>query len=252
MDGDWGKAWRPIFLIGLLAAGIWFAWPRLTGRLSWERVGPKPGAARQAVVLLHGFGAPSDDLVGLAEELAPQLPQTTFAIPAGPHAAGLGGRAWVPDFVAPSREEYVQRLALEIDTTSAKIWKLVDSLRSSGLSCENIYLGGFSQGGRMAAEAALRAPQGCNLGGLIVMSGGGFNDAELPAVNGAPMRVLVAHGDRDSVVSAGVGMALAQTLAAGGHTVRWLSFQGAHQIPPEVRGALPAFLSGEDVGTSLP
>src|SRR6478736_8223909 len=44
------------------------------------------------VVLLHGYGAPGDDLASLAKSLL--RPRTRFVLPAAPLALGNGGRAW--------------------------------------------------------------------------------------------------------------------------------------------------------------
>ena len=43
-----------------------------------------PTDAKTTVVLLHGFGAPGDDLVALAQFLAARAPQTRFVFPAAP------------------------------------------------------------------------------------------------------------------------------------------------------------------------
>lgn len=242
--------WRALAGVALVALGVWFFWGRITGTLDWERVGPKPSAGRQAVVLLHGYGAGCGDLVGLASELSAQLPETTFAVPCGPHRAGLG-HAWYPDMTVATREEYVQRLEVELAATNAKLWKLIGALRAKGVACEDIYVGGFSQGARIAAQVALLEPEDCALGGLIVMSGG-LIEVELPEGDAPALRALVSHGNGDSVVSMGAGLTIARTLAARGHAVRWLEFKGKHQIPDEVRDAVASFLQGEDVGAPPP
>jgi phospholipase/carboxylesterase len=238
-------------LVAVAAAAVWILLSIFSGELSTSEVGKKPNANRTVFVLLHGYGAPGSDLESFAEELAAKLPEASFVIPEGPHRAGLG-RAWVPDFSAPSREEYVVRLNAELADTTEKLWKVIERVRKKGARCENIYLGGFSQGGRMAAEAALRAPASCKLGGLVVMSGGGMNDAELPTNTSSSLRVLVTHGTSDPVVGLNVGQALAHKLEVDGHDVRWLEFAGQHQIPPAVREGVAAFLSGEDVGSAAP
>lgn len=248
------EAARWLKRLGLIAAALaggWLLWGTLTGALTYGRVGPRPSVGRKVVILLHGYGAPGDDLEGLAEELSVALPQVSFLVPEGPHRAGVGGRAWIPSYSSPSREEYVVRLAAELESTSASVWKLIQQVRSKGVRCEDLVIGGFSQGGRMAAEAALRAPADCQLGGLVVMSGGGMNDAQLPTQPGA-MRVLVTHGSSDTVVGMNVGLSLAQQLARQGHEVRWLAFPGQHQIPAVVREALVGFLRGEEVGAPVP
>ncbi|MFO0722219.1 MAG: alpha/beta fold hydrolase [Myxococcota bacterium] len=222
-----------------------------SGNLSVERVGPKPAAGGQVVLLLHGYGASGDDLVGLAKEVASALPSTTFWMPAGPHRVGMGGRSWVPQFSAPSRAEYQKRLIVEAEDTRTKLWRLVEDARASGVECKDIFVGGFSLGGRMALELAARAPDDCVLGGLIVMSGGGMDELDLPET-GARTRVLVTQGKADSVVPLQKGLATARALAKRGDPVEWLQFEGAHQIPPAVRQALAPFLRGEAAGTAVP
>lgn len=211
---------KRLVLVAAVFSAAWFAWGFFSGSLSTIEVGAKPAAGRTVFIVLHGYGAPGSDLEGFAEELAAKLPQTSFVIPEGPHRAGMG-RAWIPNFSAPSRDEYVVRLNAEIAATSALVWKVIERVKKKGARCEDIYVGGFSQGGRMAAEVALRAPPSCKLGGLVVMSGGGLDDAELPT-SSAPLRVLVTHGSGDPVVGVSVGQWLSHKLKVEGHDVRWL------------------------------
>ncbi len=243
---------KRLVLFFAAASACWFLWGVVSGSLSTIEVGPRPSAGRKVFVLLHGYGAPGDDLEGLAKELSASLPEMSFVIPEGPHRAGVGGHAWIPNYTSPSREEYIARLSTELATTNAQLWKVIDRVRKKGARCEDIYVGGFSQGGRMAAEVALRAPSNCALGGLVVMSGGGMQDAELPASTSSPMRVLVTHGTSDPVVGINVGQFLAHKLKTDGHEVRWLEFAGQHQIPPIVREGVASFLRGDDVGTPAP
>ena len=234
-----------LFLAGLSAAGC-------SGGLSVERVGPKPGPEGKVVLLLHGYGASGDDLVGLAKELSSELPGVSFLMPAGPHPVGVSGRSWVPSFSAPSREEYSQRLVIEAADTREKLWRLIEEARASGVACSDIVVGGFSMGGRMAVELATHAPADCALGGLIVLSGGGMDELPLPEASRAPPRALVTHGKSDSVVPRPKGVATAKALLRLGSDVRWLSFEGGHQIPRVVREAVGAFLRGETAGTAVP
>ena len=250
---DHAKRWAPHGVVAILLVIVgYFLWTWFSSDLSTHRVGPRPDEGRTVLVLLHGYGASGDDLVGFAEELSEALPDATFLVPEGPHRVAVTGRAWVPDFRAPSRADYAAQLAVEIESTSKLVWRIIDDARGRGARCSDIYVGGFSQGGRMAAEVALRAPQDCDLGGVIVLSGGGFGEVELPDATGrAAMRVLVTHGTKDGVVGIGKGKATAEHFAEGGHDVRWLQFDGPHTIAFDVRKAIPLFLQGEDVGSVL-
>jgi len=248
------KRWGWVVVVAVLALiAIRFIASWLSSDLGTIRVGPRPDVGRTVLILLHGYGASGDDLEGLADELSEAAPETTFLLLAGPHRVAVTGRAWVPDFQARSRAEYGVRLATEIESTNARVWEVIGDARDKGVSCRDIYVGGFSQGGRMAAEVVLRAPQDCDLGGVIVMSGGGMNEVELPSPEDrAPMRVLVTHGSRDPLVSIAKGLETAKHFSELGHDVQWLRFEGSHEIPAEVRRAIPAFLRGETVGEEAP
>lgn len=231
-----------------LAAFLAWRWLARDG-LAVERFGSDPADARAALILLHGYGAGGDDLAGLARELAAARPELHVAVPAGPHSARGFGRTWVPDFTAESREAYAERLVREVEQTRASLWRLVEALRADGMAEREIYVGGFSLGGRMALELAAHAPEGDALAGALVLSGGGLAELPPPDASGQPqMRVLFSHGTRDPVVGIGIALGLAHRLAADGHEVRFLRFDGPHAIPDAVRDAIPAFLDGEDVG----
>lgn len=214
------------------------------GGLGVERVGAPPTPGEPFVVLLHGHGAPGDDLVGLAKELSAELPDASFLIPAAPHRGG-GGRTWIPNVRADTREEGIVKLEGVISSGIDKVWLRIDEARNKGVECGDIVLAGFSLGGYMAAQLALRAPEGCDVGGVVVMSGGGAPaEAPLRSAEGrSRMRVLVAHGKRDRVVPLSSGQNIARHFQQAGHVVQVLEFDGAHEIPPEVRQGLLGFLT---------
>jgi phospholipase/carboxylesterase len=52
--------------------------------LEFGRKGPAAGDARHLVIFLHGYGADGNDLLGLADPLAPHMPDTVFVAPNAP------------------------------------------------------------------------------------------------------------------------------------------------------------------------
>ena len=70
----------------------------MTRDLEFGRVPPKSGKVRKMVVFLHGYGADGADLLGLADPLAPHLPDTVFVAPDAPEpcAGNPFGRQWFP------------------------------------------------------------------------------------------------------------------------------------------------------------
>ena len=63
--------------------------------------GKRPAASGQAdslVIFLHGYGADGNDLLGLADPLAPHLPNTVFVAPDAPERSAMNpmGFQWFP------------------------------------------------------------------------------------------------------------------------------------------------------------
>ena len=70
----------------------------MTRELKFGRVAAATGQAKSLVVFLHGYGADGADLLGLADPLAPHLPNTVFmaADAPSPCAGNPFGRQWFP------------------------------------------------------------------------------------------------------------------------------------------------------------
>ena len=68
----------------------------------------KSGEAKSLVILLHGYGADGNDLIGLAGPMASALADTEFVSPNAPEpcAAAPSGRQWFPiTYIDGSSEE---------------------------------------------------------------------------------------------------------------------------------------------------
>ena len=221
----------------------------LTVRTVGPPVGERGGEeVRAAAVLLHGFGAPGTDLVGLADELLRVRPalagRVRLHFPAGLldlGAAGMpGARAWwlldVRRFGLPP-EELVEILRSErprgVKALRSKIDALMDSLLTvDGLPPEQIVIGGFSQGAMVTTDYALRSDR--PLGGLAVLSGALCSEAEWgPWAAACPKRrVYQSHGTLDAILPFATGEALRDVLTGAGHDVKFESFPGPHTISP--------------------
>ena len=77
-------------------------------KLDGPRRPARSGTARSLVVLLHGYGASGDDLIGLADELALQLRDAAFASPHAVEEMPYPGQAAYQWFALTARdpEEY--------------------------------------------------------------------------------------------------------------------------------------------------
>ncbi len=122
------------------------------------RAGAPIGAARAAMVLVHGRGASAEGMLGLADAFGAQ--DIAYVAP----QARLG--SWYPNsFMAPisQNEPY---LSDALKTLSG----VVGDLERQGVSSDRIVLLGFSQGACLALEFAARNAR--RYGGVVGLSGG--------------------------------------------------------------------------------
>lgn len=118
--------------------------------------------ADQAVILLHGRGASAQSILQLAD----RLPQENTAFLA-PQAAD---RTWYPhSFLEP-----IQKNQPHLDSALSRISRILDDLQAHGLEQKNVHLIGFSQGGCLATEYAVR--NGDRSGSVNALSGGLIGD----------------------------------------------------------------------------
>jgi phospholipase/carboxylesterase len=210
------------------------------------------GGKGPVVVLLHGFGAPGDDLVPLWEALA--VPTgTRFVFPEGRLALPYGsGRAWwMIDLERLQRDQAAGRLRdLSRDMPPGlpearmQITGLLDDVeRKLGADPRRLVLGGFSQGAMLSCDVALRTAR--PLAGLVLMSGTLLSQEEwvplMPKRRG--LKVLQSHGGADPLLPLSLAEQLRTLLAQAGVSVDWVPFRGGHEIPPVVLTKLSRFLT---------
>jgi phospholipase/carboxylesterase len=213
---------------------------------------------RQLVVLLHGWGAPGDDLVPLGEELA--APGRLFVFPEAPLAAMAGGRAWWPLDLArmQSARQRGEERALRQETppglpeARARVTALIRELtQQTGVHPTAVLIGGFSQGAMVATDVTLASP-GLS-GGLIVLSGSITAEGEwgprVPRL--APgLPVFMSHGRLDPVLPFPLAEALRDLFVGAHHPVTWVPFDGGHGIPGPVLTKLESFLAANATAAS--
>ncbi len=209
------------------------------------------GGTGPLVVLLHGFGAPGDDLVGLYRGIdAPR--GTRFLFPQAPMTLPpqyMGGRAWWPIDIARLEQAMMRGetrdLSREVPAglpearakVTALLHEAIDALHPS-----SIVLGGFSQGAMLSCDVAFH--DDTKLAGLVVFSGTIVAENEwAPRVaSRRGLRVLQSHGREDPLLPFGIAERLSETLKAAGLDVRWIPFNGGHGIPPAALDGLGALL----------
>jgi phospholipase/carboxylesterase len=206
------------------------------------------------VVLLHGFGAPGDDLVALSREIhAPR--GTRFAFPAAPIAlSGFGflgdARAWWEidmvrlqrDLMTGNRDRLANETPDGIAEARAKVLAMLEGLASLGSTSVPVVLGGFSQGAMLSTDVALHSTR--PLAGLALLSGTLVSAPEwlprMPERAGLP--VFESHGTHDPILPFRGAERLRDALVAAGLPVEFHGFRGQHEIPREVLARLSEWL----------
>jgi phospholipase/carboxylesterase len=170
------------------------------------------GKPRRLVVLLHGFGADGDDLIGLAPHWARLLPDAEFLSPHAPFPCEMGpfGRQWF------SFADRTPGVILAGTKAAAGILNafLDEALAARGLADRDLALVGFSQGAMMSLYVALRRAK--PVAAVVGYSGALIDAGGLASEIRARPPVLLVHGDADSVVPyAELARAAAALKAAG-------------------------------------
>ena len=118
--------------------------------------------AKKALIMLHGRGAGSNDILSIAKYLKVE----DFALIA-PQAEN---RTWYPySFLVPI-EENEPSFSKSLET----IAEVVEAVQQNGIDKENIYFLGFSQGACLALEFTAR--NAAKYGGVAAFTGGLIGD----------------------------------------------------------------------------
>lgn len=188
--------------------------------------GPHP-----TLLLLHGWGASAHDLIGLAPLLhggraLVLCPQGALALQVGP---GMIGHGWFP--LVPGRAPDLA--AIEVARQGVEAF-LDAALERYPVDRSRLVIAGFSQGGFLAYQIALRAPQ--RFAGLMALSS--WLPAEVaqsipaqPAHRQLP--ALVVHGSEDPMVPVARAYASRDALLALGVPTVFREYPMGHEICPE-------------------
>jgi phospholipase/carboxylesterase len=190
--------------------------------------GPNPQCA---IIWLHGLGADGHDFEPIVPELRLTKP-VRFVFPHAPVRPvtinqGMRMRAWydILQFGGGPEDEAGLRASQ----------KLVEALiKEQSVGPEKIVLAGFSQGGAIALQTALRYPQ--RLAGVLALSCYLPLNASLEAERSQANRntpIFMAHGQYDDLIPLPRAEQSREVLEKLGYKVEWKTYPMPHSVSPQ-------------------
>lgn len=209
-------------------------------QLQSDRRGPEK--AGSVVVFLHGYGADGADLLGLADPLAPYLPDTAFYAPDAGEASRNNpfGRQWfpIPWLDGSTEAQAIAGMAASVDDLNGFLDAV---LAREGLGADRMAVVGFSQGTMMALHVLPRRAE--PVAGIVGFSGRLLVPDQLAAEAVSRPPVLLVHGDQDPMVPYPDMAAAEAVLKASGFAVATHTMRGTgHGIAPDGLSVALAFL----------
>jgi len=205
------------------------------------QTGSKPAAS---IIWLHGLGADGHDFEPIVPELKLAKP-LRFVFPHAPARPvtinqGMRMRAWydILQFGGGPEDE------AGIRASQRKIEELIAEEKEKGLPAAKIVMAGFSQGGAIALQTALRYPE--RLAGVLALStylpqAASLQSERSSANQGIP--IFMAHGRYDDIIPLPRAEASRKLLEAAGYPVEWHEYPMPHSVCAEETADIAAFLA---------
>ncbi len=198
---------------------------------------PNPAAA---VIWLHGLGADGHDFEPIVPEL--KLPKPVrFVFPHAPVRPvtinqGMRMRAWYDIFQFGGGAEDEKGIRESQGLLEALI-------REQPVPARAIVLAGFSQGGAIVLQTALRYPE--RLAGVIALStylplAGKLKAEKSPANQDLP--IFMAHGQYDDLIPLNRAQKSRELLVDAGYKVEWHDYPMPHSVCGEEIADIASFL----------
>ena len=198
------------------------------------------------VIWMHGLGADGWDFVPLVRELplAEDL-VLRFIFPHAPlRPVTINNGMRMPAWYDISMSD-VSRVPDErgIRESQAQIEDFIAREKSRGVDASKIVIAGFSQGGAIALQTALRHKE--KLGGVVALSTyltlEDSLDAEASGTNKSTP-ILMAHGTQDEMIPVRLAEASRSKLQEKGYDVEWHTWPMPHSVCAEEVQVIADFL----------
>ena len=196
---------------------------------------------RASVIWLHGLGADGHDFEPIVPELELDQP-VRFVFPHAPVRAvtinqGMRMRAWydILQFGPGPEDEAGVRASQKL------VAEMIAAEKARGIG--SIVLAGFSQGGAIVLQSALR--HGERLAGVLALSTylplhRTLETERNPANHEVP--IFMAHGQYDDIIPLKRAEQSRQLLERLGYKVQWRAYPMPHSVCPEEIADISAFL----------
>jgi phospholipase/carboxylesterase len=204
--------------------------------------GPHPSAA---VIWLHGLGADGHDFEPVVPELRlPASKPVRFIFPNAPQRPvtinmGMRMPAWYDILQmggGPEDESGIRE-------SQASLEKLIAAQQQKGIPARKIVLAGFSQGGAIVLQTALRHAE--RLAGVMALSTylplQGKLEKERKAMNN-DLPIFMAHGSYDPMIPMVRAQHSRDALLALGYPVEWREYPMPHSVCPQEIADIAQFL----------
>lgn len=214
----------------------------MTRKLEYGRREAASGKAKNMVVFVHGYGADGADLLGLADPLAPHMPDTLFIAPNAPERSQGNpfGYQWFPIPWLDGSSEDAAREGLLSAARDLNAF-LDDRLAEEGMQPDQLALVGFSQGTMISLHIAPR--RAAPVAAVVGFSGRLIAPEVLGAETISKPPVFLIHGDADDVVPPhSLNEAGDALLKAGFEVYAHISKGTGHGIAPDGLSVALAFL----------
>jgi phospholipase/carboxylesterase len=201
--------------------------------------GPRPQAA---VIWLHGLGADGHDFEPIVPELGLARP-VRFVFPHAPVRAvtinnGMRMRAWydILQFGGGAEDE------AGIRASERLVEGLLEGEKKKGIATDKIVLAGFSQGGAIALQTALRHAE--RLAGVLALSTYLPLAAKLQEAGAANRAtpIFMAHGTFDDIIPLRRAEQSRDLLKQAGYPVEWRVYPMPHSVSAEEIRDIAQFL----------
>jgi phospholipase/carboxylesterase len=157
----------------------------------------KDASINQAVILLHGYGGDGKDISMLTLNWKRFLPNTIFLCPNGHEKCAINPTGYQWFDLTKDDPEYILEQSKRAEL---KLQQFIQEIKEEyNLQNTKICLSGFSQGCMMSINLGLTSSENYNC--VIGFSGKLINKKDLANRKTSSTKMLLIHGDQDTVVS---------------------------------------------------